>query len=339
VGQAWGGKLPHAYTVRKQISPDDRPLYALENPTLEVCIFFRLSLSVPTKKSRPKFQIPLNQDRDDYVDKLEKAFEDATMNKSDNYDLTNSLFGALCFGRRSVMMKRLLKSFGRRIFFIFGGRDSVTGIDTLGNLEPHEWGLTKMVLPGINHFLGIDEEWKQWIGLVVNLIKDFDNSAARNIITEKVASEHLKHVNTKSKIKKKELLESQYIVQRSEYLEHDFKHESNKEIERKLFDHIKREKIKKSLRLLSKGDETEKNKEYLDAEEYISESPIGQILYKSEVIKSSDLQKALEVQEEFKKMGETIQIGQILVNNLGIIRNEILKVFLEVIENSKKLRK
>jgi len=62
VGQAWGGKLPHAYTVRKQISPDDRPLYALENPTLEVCIFFRLSLSVPTKKSRPKFQIPLNQD-------------------------------------------------------------------------------------------------------------------------------------------------------------------------------------------------------------------------------------------------------------------------------------
>jgi len=106
VGQAWGGKLPHAYTVRKQISPDDRPLYALENPTLEVCIFFRLSLSVPTKKSRPKFQIPLNQDNNGDWESWLSFFANGVRETSDNaVETANQLIETMKQDRNEIQQR------------------------------------------------------------------------------------------------------------------------------------------------------------------------------------------------------------------------------------------
>ncbi len=98
---------------------------------------------------------------------------------------TSALFEEIFLGQNYGKTQPLLRKHSRRVFFLFGGRDHMIGNESLNRIRPEEWGLGTIVLPGINHFLDVDEEWKKWIRLVVDLIVAYEENAVRETITER----------------------------------------------------------------------------------------------------------------------------------------------------------
>lgn len=99
---------------------------------------------------------------------------------------TSALFEEIFLGQSYGKTQPLLREHSRRVFFLFGGRDHMIVNENLNRIRPEEWGLGTMVLPGINHFLDVDEEWKKWIRLVVDFMVAYEENAARETITEKM---------------------------------------------------------------------------------------------------------------------------------------------------------
>jgi hypothetical protein len=61
---------------------------------------------------------------------------------------------------------------------------------------PENWGSGMFIIPGMDHLVAESEEWKKWRMLVVKLISDFEEKAARRVITEKKFDEIRKEVNS-----------------------------------------------------------------------------------------------------------------------------------------------
>jgi hypothetical protein len=113
---------------------------------------------------------------DEFIRKLEEDYR-ARVDR-------NRFFEEIFLGHYVNYSRDLLEKHGHRVLFIYGGRDSLTSYKILETITPKKWGSGLLVLPGINHFLGIDEQWKKWIGLVVNLILEFNENAVRQTITK-----------------------------------------------------------------------------------------------------------------------------------------------------------
>jgi hypothetical protein len=102
---------------------------------------------------------------------------------------TDRLFDEVFLGQFIGETPKRLREQSQRVLFLFGGRDEMIGYESLERISPELWGLGMIVIPGINHFLAIDEEWKRWIDLVVDLIVSYEKNATRSVITKEAASQ------------------------------------------------------------------------------------------------------------------------------------------------------
>jgi len=97
--------------------------------------------------------------------------------------LAHDLFCSVFLNAYPGDTARLLAEHARRLLFFYGGRDGMTTHKLLEDIAPKKWGLSVVLLPGINHFLGIDEEWKRWMPLVVQLMARFEQNAVCRTLT------------------------------------------------------------------------------------------------------------------------------------------------------------
>lgn len=102
-----------------------------------------------------------------------------------NFPGRDRMFEEVVIGEYSINAKKLLKEYGQRLLFIFGGSDDFTRYTNLQALMPKDWGSGLFIVPGIQHLVGESDEWKKWRMLVVKLITDFEANAARRVTTEK----------------------------------------------------------------------------------------------------------------------------------------------------------
>lgn len=100
------------------------------------------------------------------------------------YPQKDRLFEEILLGGSIRKTPKLLQENGRRLLFIFGGKDSFTSYKHSQGIMPEKWGSGMLIIPGIEHFVAENEEWKKWSQLTVKLISDFEENAARRVITE-----------------------------------------------------------------------------------------------------------------------------------------------------------
>ncbi len=91
----------------------------------------------------------------------------------------DNLFDMVFLGNRLSLLKDELQEKSKRILFVLGGADSVTKYKSIREIEPSKHGLATLQLPGIHHFLSIDTYWDQWFPVVNEMIRCFDESAAK----------------------------------------------------------------------------------------------------------------------------------------------------------------
>ncbi len=90
---------------------------------------------------------------------------------------THKLFNMIFLGNDHSLLKDELKENSKELLFIIGGADSVTKYQSIRRIEPDQYGLAILKLPGIHHFLSIDTQWDQWFPVVNETIRCFDESA------------------------------------------------------------------------------------------------------------------------------------------------------------------
>ena len=135
-------------------------------------------------------------------------------------DLSEQLFDRLFLGNSLTLLKNDLKEESRKILFILGGSDSVTRRQGISKIEPENYGLSILQLPGIHHFLSIDLHWDQWFSSVINMIVSFEENASReplhpNDILDTLIKYQLKY----NFIKKIDHYDSNFISDEHERLE------------------------------------------------------------------------------------------------------------------------
>lgn len=209
----------------------------------------------------------------------------------------NRLFEEVFLGQFVSRSQELLREHGRRVLFIFGGRDSLTSYKNMESIAPEEWGSGMLVLPGINHFLGIDEEWKKWIALVVKLILEFKENAVRRTITKEELERHYRLLGEKEFNTSEAALQG---MQRQQY----------------------RAKLigMDSPRIADAENEKRAIKELVKSKKF-EELKLGLMLYQGRMITVEELLQALEIQRaSFPRR----RIGDILVDELKVVhRNHV----------------
>lgn len=106
-----------------------------------------------------------------------------------NYPEKDKLFEEIVIGEYIQDARELLQKHGHRLLFIFGGSDDFTKYTNSQRIMPEEWGSGMLIVPGIKHLVAESEEWNKWRTLMVKLISDFEENAARRAITEKELDE------------------------------------------------------------------------------------------------------------------------------------------------------
>jgi hypothetical protein len=111
-----------------------------------------------------------------------------------DYPEKDRMFEEVVIGQYKSESTRLLKKHGQRLLFILGGKDNFTKYTNAQTIMPENWGSGMFIIPGIDHLVAESEEWKKWRMLVVKLISDFEENAARRVITKKKLDEIRKGV-------------------------------------------------------------------------------------------------------------------------------------------------
>ena len=96
--------------------------------------------------------------------------------------IDDTLFSQFFLGSYTGPLKEILKALSRRILFVFGGSDQLIPFQSLQKIEPEEHGLSILKIPGLGHFLPKEREWSNWIDTLVNLIANFEENAAHEIL-------------------------------------------------------------------------------------------------------------------------------------------------------------
>ncbi|TKJ39091.1 hypothetical protein CEE37_11770 [candidate division LCP-89 bacterium B3_LCP] len=235
---------------------------------------------------------------------LEKYFSDKRKDV-----LKDRLFEGIVLGEYTNPSKELLKEHGRRILFLFGGRDQMISHDVLQQIMPTDWGLGMMVLPGINHFLAIDEEWKKWVNLVADLVVSFEENAQKETIT-KTDLLKISETGAKSRSKKgTKNIHDTILFERANLLG------MNPEVIHAKM--IEKSKMKEAIKTSSPSD-----------------LRIGEILVATNQITADELLQAIDIQTEqglTRKRKE--KIGRILANRMRVVK---LKHVDKVVKNFEK---
>lgn len=109
----------------------------------------------------------------------------ALINAIRNYPDRDRLFEEIVIGQYAHDTKKLLQEHGQRLLFIFGGSDAFTKSTNAQTIIPDKWGSGMFFIPGMEHLVAESMEWKKWRMLIVKLISNFEENAARRVITEK----------------------------------------------------------------------------------------------------------------------------------------------------------
>jgi hypothetical protein len=305
-----------------------------DSDSINTCIL--LSAAVTLRNTRP---IRMFDERQwlEYVRQLENAYSNLHVFPQGT-EVASRLFGAVCFGHQMYRVQELLKLHGRRFLFIYGGRDSITGADKLKDLVPENWGVSLLALPGINHFLAVDEEWKKWIGLVSNLIADFDENGTKTSITEKFALQETSVSLDEASVvaAKQESLNN--VVLRSKLLGYDLELAREREVEKDQGKKIDREKLLKALRQFAP--ETDFSKASPDfvrsTADFLRDKKIGQVLFALDLITGRDLARAVDRQRRLAREGTPKQIGSILVDDLDVLPRVHFEAIRSALQRSKE---
>ncbi len=273
---------------------------------------------------------------EDYVKRFESAFLALRGEYPSGTDLVSGLFGAACFDHNRESLRGPLKENGRKVLFLFGGRDLITGADKMMGLEPKDWGVTKLVLPGINHFLAIDEEFRQWIDLVVNLIVSFERNGASRSITLKHLNSQYESLQTADRSDLRQIEQAESVVRRSKYLGLDLNQIPERDGEKLEAKKITYEDLRGALSTFApETDDVSFEQKQIDAS-YLQDKKLGRILYVLGIIRSEELVRALYLQRELIERGVHQRLGEILVSRLKLVRPEVLSSVISAIERGRK---
>lgn len=151
--------------------------------SLNACFLLNPAINIPKIKSDKieKMHIASKETWQQYVPEI--------MNAMRNYPEKDEMFEEIVLGAYIQKSPILLKKHGHRLLFIFGGSDDFTEYKNSETIMPEKWGSGMFTIPGIEHLVAEREEWKKWRMLVVKLISNFEENAARRVITEKELEE------------------------------------------------------------------------------------------------------------------------------------------------------
>lgn len=295
-----------------------------------------LSAAVPLRETDPGKMFE-EGDWADYVEKLESAFLALGRRYRKGTEEASKLFGAICFSQDKGLLRKSFMTHSRKVLFLFGGKDNVTGAERLTEIEPRDWGLNKLVFAGINHFLAIDEEFKQWIDLVVNLMADFELHGPCETITIKKAGKHFKNLKKHKGPDKSKREASRSVLNRAWLLGYDVNEAPGKNNETKKAERINYKELRDALEAFAPETRGVALQGRTKAAQFLQSRKLGHILRRLGIIKSSDIIGAIRLQEEYSQRGKWKRIGQILVDPLGILNKHKLGVFTRIIKKSSDL--
>lgn len=139
---------------------------------LNACFLLNPAINLPAVSGRTMFR----QQWEKFIRELKRSIRD--------YPARDRLFEEILMGQYIDLTPELLQEHGHRLLFIFGGSDNFTNYKNSEVIMPEQWGSGMLILPGIKHFFARNEEWKKWNKLTVKLISDFEENAARLVITQ-----------------------------------------------------------------------------------------------------------------------------------------------------------
>jgi len=294
-----------------------------EDDSLSSCIL--LSGAIDLRNINPE-RLFSEKNWDIYVEALENEYsEHQVKEKRKKYKNANRLFAQVFFGHNTAKIKTVLQEHARRVLFLFGGRDRVISYERLKEISPKRWGLGFFVLPGINHFLAIDEEWKKWVNLVVNLIVDFEENAVRKVITQRESMRQWQVLQQRKVKKKAEVREAHHLVTRSLILNWDPAQLARSETEKREAKRFKRTALLKELKSIRNEDEQLGRTQRRDHAQTLKQIRLGELLYILELIDFEDLVDALDQQVQLAGLNRKERIGDILVERLGALRRDIVE--------------
>ena len=209
------------------------------------------------------------------------------------YTEKDRLFEEILLGNYIRKTPKLLQENGRRLLFIFGGKDSFTSYKNSQGIMPEKWGSGMLIIPGIEHFVAENEEWKKWSTLATKLISDFEENAARRVITEEELDKIL--AEDDSEVSTDERLERNEELYRATLLGTPRERDTWK---------AEREKVRAHRRGTP-----------------IEELPLGEMLIKEKVISFEQLWDSLEEQNRSR-----MRIGDILVDVFRLATRERVEV-------------
>ena len=101
----------------------------------------------------------------------------------------DEMFREILLAQFIIKSPELLRQHRQRLLFIYGGADTFTKRANSEDITPEETGSGMFIIPGVEHIVAGDPEWKKWSTLTVKLISDFEENAAREVITQKALEE------------------------------------------------------------------------------------------------------------------------------------------------------
>ena len=96
----------------------------------------------------------------------------------------DEMFREILLGQFIIQTRELLSVHRQRLLFIYGGADTFTRRADAQDITPEDTGSGMFIIPGVVHTVAEDPEWKKWSTLTVKLISDFEENAARQVITQ-----------------------------------------------------------------------------------------------------------------------------------------------------------
>lgn len=245
---------------------------------LNACFLLNPAINLPAVNGSAMF----GQDRwDSFIDDLSDVMR--------TYPEKDRLFEEILLGDYIRKTPKLLQENGRQLLFIFGGKDSFTSYKNAQGIMPEKWGSGMLIIPGIEHFVAENEEWKKWSTLAVKLICDFEGNAARRVITEEELDKIREEAD--SEVPLDERLERDEELYRATLLGTPRARDAWK---------AEREKVRSHRRGVA-----------------VEELPLGEMLIKEKVITFEQLWDALEEQRRSQA-----KIGDILVDVFKLATRE-----------------
>lgn len=141
--------------------------------SLNACFLLNPAINLPQVEGS---QIVGEERWEKYIPELVRAIR--------NYPERDRLFEEIVIGQYAHDTKKLLQKHGQRLLFIFGGSDAFTKSTNAQTIIPDKWGSGMFFIPGMEHLVAESKEWKKWRMLIVKLISNFEENAARRVITE-----------------------------------------------------------------------------------------------------------------------------------------------------------